>query len=77
MRVGRPRNNHAGTMLRLAITAAIAVARLKVAIGSPLTFTRTFQVPWNTAATRDMPTAIAINVSDAPRAGRGAGKPLD
>src|SRR2546421_9156359 len=58
----RPNRNHAGARAKVATTAAITVARRNVVIGSPLTFTRTFQVPWNTAARSDIPTARAINV---------------
>src|SRR5437879_9570233 len=58
--LGRPNSHQAGTNASVATMAAITVARRKVVIGSPLTFTRMFHVPWKAAATSAIPTAIAI-----------------
>src|SRR5207247_2723663 len=72
---GLPRMSQAGTMLSVATTAAMYDARRKVVIGSPLTLTSTFQVPWKIAATRANPTAIAIIDAGARAACRAAGRP--
>src|SRR5487761_610062 len=57
---GRPTTNHATRAIGVTTRAATTVARRNVRIGSPLTLTSTFQVPWMAAAASARPIARAV-----------------
>src|SRR6266851_2526569 len=80
LRPGRPVTSQATNAGGVVIRAPTAVARVSVFVGSPLTLTITFHVPWKAAATSARTIAIVITGTDrgagAQAAGRVADRPL-
>src|SRR5207302_3868013 len=72
-RIGLPSTSHAMNAGGVINKAPATVARVRVAVGSPLTLTRTFHVPCSAAAARASAIASGINArASAARRDRGA-----